>query len=97
MKTKTKQSETAAAAASDIRCFTLPTPWWSPDGVSHNKIHITDAHLLQKRMGERMWDGLLYMGDSITNPILVILANKAGNEVIATLRLYSNRKELEDA
>jgi len=45
------------------------------------KIPLAKAKYLEKRIGVRVWDGLLFNRDSITNPMLTVLPNKAGTEI----------------
>ncbi len=52
-----------------------------------NKIHLSTINRLEKRIGKRIWDGVLFNRDSITDPLLTILANKAGREIREVLKL----------
>ena len=50
-------------------------------------ITLDQAKQLEKRMGERVWDGLLFSRDSITNPMLIVLPNSVGTEIRNLLKV----------
>jgi hypothetical protein len=52
-----------------------------------NKIHQDTMVKIAKRAGQWLWDGVFYNRDSITNPVLTILHNKAGREIREQLKL----------
>jgi hypothetical protein len=51
------------------------------------KIALSKVNKLEKRIGARIWDGVLYNRDGITNSTLTILSNKTGREIKALLEL----------
>jgi hypothetical protein len=51
------------------------------------KITLSQAKQLEKRMGSRVWDGLLFNRDGITNPMLTVLPNSVGSEIGRILKV----------
>lgn len=51
------------------------------------KIPLSKVKQLEKRMGVRVWDGVLFNRDSILNPKLTVLPNKVGTEIRNILKL----------
>lgn len=45
------------------------------------KIPLSKARELERRIGIRVWDGLLFNRDGITNPMLTVLPNAAGSAI----------------
>jgi hypothetical protein len=44
-------------------------------------ITLSEAKALEKRVGEWIWDGLLFERDGITNPKLKIIPNESGERI----------------
>jgi|SRR6516165_8033954 len=55
--------------------------------VREHTIPLAKIKKLEKRMGPRIWDGVLFQRDSITNPMLAVLQNKVGREIVEILKL----------
>ncbi len=55
-----------------------------------NDIPLSTVRKLEKRMGSRVWDGVFYNRDGITNPTLTILHNKVGREIRDILNLSNS-------
>jgi len=51
------------------------------------KITLQQAKQLEKRIGPRVWDGLLFNRDGITNPLLTVLPNNVGTEIRRILEI----------
>jgi hypothetical protein len=49
--------------------------------IEENTITLREVYRLEKRMGVRIWDAVLFNRDGITNPTVTILNNKAGREL----------------
>jgi hypothetical protein len=46
-----------------------------------NQITLAEVNKLEKRVGARIWDGVLFNRDGISNPTLTILDNAIGREI----------------
>lgn len=51
------------------------------------KLPLSEINKLEKRIGPRIWDGVFFNRDGITNPTLTILNNKIGREIREVLKL----------
>jgi hypothetical protein len=65
--------------------------------ISLNKISLRAANRLAKDHGEWVWDALLYERDSIINPMLQILPNRAGSRLRKILRECYGIHQMERA
>lgn len=57
------------------------------DGKFIPTIKLSEVNRLEKRIGARIWNGVVYNRDGITNPTLTILANDEGREILEILKL----------